>query len=660
MGSEIAWGVPVTRATTHRSAHGYLPISSYGLIGDCRSAALVGADGSVDWLCLPRFDDPSLFGRILDARRGGSWQIRPTGRHVARQQYRDRSNLLRTVYSTSSGVVTLLDFMPVSAPEVEGHARARSEPRLVRLIECLSGEVNLESVIDPAPDYGRAPTRFASDSGHFHGDAGAHHFCFQSSLPLIRARQSFTIRAGETIAFGLRVSRAGHCSKRQWRAAHAQQLARDTQEYWWRWIGGCTYDGPFQEHVWRSALVLKLLTYAPTGAIIAAPTTSLPERIGGYHNYDYRFTWLRDASFTLYAFFQLGLIHEADAFFKWLRLIDLDHRKRDIPNLYTLDGRATAPESTLDNLSGYRGSRPVRLGNAAANQLQLDIYGELLDSAYLYARFGGEISQAMWDELRPVVELAIERWTEPDRSIWEPRGADQHYTYSKLMCWVAVDRGLRIARHFKLPHRERLWVKTRREIHSTIQKRGWNAHLGAFTQTLDGDTLDAAVLRMSQTRFLPDHDVRMKKTVAAVGTKLSDGGVLVRRYLRSRHNAGKASAEGSFLMCSFWLADAMAHVGELDQAQSLFERLLALGSPLGLFAEEADSVTGSLLGNYPQAFTHLALVGAAVNIELARNHTLGEKGLPARNVAAKARTSQRRRTQPVSKHSAPPRNPRSS
>jgi GH15 family glucan-1,4-alpha-glucosidase len=650
----------VTQGTVHRSAHGYLPISSYGLIGDCRSAALVGADGSIDWLCLPRFDDASLFGRILDARRGGYWQIRPEGRHVAKQQYRDRSNLLRTVYSMSSGVVTVLDFMPVTAPEVEGKARARSEPRLVRLIECLSGQVGLESIIDPAPDYGRAPNRFACSAGHFHGDIGSHHFCIQSSIPLVGAHQRFTITAGETIAFSLRVSRAGHCSQRQWSAAHAQRLARDTQEYWWRWIGGCTYDGPFQEHVWRSALALKLLTYAPTGAIIAAPTTSLPERIGSHHNYDYRFTWLRDAAFTLYAFFQLGLIHEADAFFKWLRLIGLDHPKHDIPNLYTLDGRATAPESTLDNLSGYRGSRPVRIGNAAANQLQLDIYGELLDSAYLYARFGGEITAAMWDELRPVVELAIERWAEPDRSIWEPRGGDQHYTYSKLMCWVAVDRGLRIARHFKLPHRERLWVKTRREIHSTIQKRGWNTHLGAFTQTLDGDTLDAAVLRMSQTRFLPDHDVRMKKTVAAVGAQLSDGGVLVRRYLRSPNDQGRASAEGSFLMCSFWLADAMAHIGELDRAQSLFERLLALGSPLGLFAEEADSVTGDLLGNYPQAFTHLALVGAAVNIERARNHTLGERGLPARKVAARARPSHGRLIQPVSKHLAPSRKPRNS
>ncbi len=650
----------MTQGTVHRSAHGYLPISSYGLIGDCRSAALVGADGSIDWLCLPRFDDASLFGRILDARRGGYWQIRPEGRHVAKQQYRDRSNLLRTVYSMSSGVVTVLDFMPVTAPEVEGKARARSEPRLVRLIECLSGQVGLESIIDPAPDYGRAPNRFACSAGHFHGDIGSHHFCIQSSIPLVGAHQRFTITAGETIAFSLRVSRAGHCSQRQWSAAHAQRLARDTQEYWWRWIGGCTYDGPFQEHVWRSALALKLLTYAPTGAIIAAPTTSLPERIGSHHNYDYRFTWLRDAAFTLYAFFQLGLIHEADAFFKWLRLIGLDHPKHDIPNLYTLDGRATAPESTLDNLSGYRGSRPVRIGNAAANQLQLDIYGELLDSAYLYARFGGEITAAMWDELRPVVELAIERWAEPDRSIWEPRGGDQHYTYSKLMCWVAVDRGLRIARHFKLPHRERLWVKTRREIHSTIQKRGWNTHLGAFTQTLDGDTLDAAVLRMSQTRFLPDHDVRMKKTVAAVGAQLSDGGVLVRRYLRSPNDQGRASAEGSFLMCSFWLADAMAHIGELDRAQSLFERLLALGSPLGLFAEEADSVTGDLLGNYPQAFTHLALVGAAVNIERARNHTLGERGLPARKVAARARPSHGRLIQPVSKHLAPSRKPRNS
>jgi GH15 family glucan-1,4-alpha-glucosidase len=326
----------VTQGTVHRSAQGYLPSSAYGLIGDCRSAALVGADGTIDRLYLPRFDDASLFARLLDARRGGYWQIRPSGKHVAKQQYRDRSNLLRTVHSMSSGVVTVLDFMPLNGPDVEGHACARSEPRLVRLIECLSGQVSLESIIDPAPDYGRAANRFASGAGHFHGDIGSHHFCIQSSIPLVGAHQRFTITAGETIAFSLRVTRARHCSQRKWSAAHAHRLARDTQEYWWRWA--------------------------------AAPTTArFRSMSGGRPWQDYRFTWLRDAAFTLYAFFQLGLIHEADAFFKWLSLIGLDHSKHDIPNLYTLDGRATAPESTLDNLSGYRGSRPVRIGNAAAN-----------------------------------------------------------------------------------------------------------------------------------------------------------------------------------------------------------------------------------------------------------------------------------------------------
>ena len=613
--------------SSNRSAGGYLPIGNYGVIGDCRSAALVGSDGSIDWLCLPRFDDGSLFGRIVDARRGGYWQIRPTGRHVAQQQYRDRSNLLRTVYTTATGVVTVLDFMPVNEQNIYQHARAHNDPRVVRLLDCLSGEVELECIIDPAPDYGRTAARFEISGGHFHGDVGKYHFCIESSIRFAGARQRFTMKAGESVAFGLRAGRAGHCSRRKWTAVDAQNLARDTQEFWWRWIADCNYDGPFQEHVWRSALALKLLTYAPTGAIIAAPTTSLPERIGSHHNYDYRFTWLRDAAFTLYAFFQIGLVNEADSFFRWLRLIGLDHGNRDIPNLYTLDGSGHTPESILDNLSGYRGSRPVRIGNAAVNQLQLDIYGELLDSAYLYARFGGKITRAMWDDLHPVVNLAIERWMEPDRSIWEPRGGDQHYTYSKLMCWVAVDRGLRIARRFKLPHSESLWLKTRREIHATIQKRAWNPGLSAFAQTLDGDTLDAAVLRMSQTRFLPNHDERMRQTVVAITAGLADGGVLVRRYRRGENDQGRSSVEGSFLMCSFWLADAMAHVGQLEQAQQLFERLLALGSPLGLFAEEADSVNGDLLGNYPQALTHLALVGAAVNIERARHRTLGAKQL---------------------------------
>ncbi|MBJ7608881.1 MAG: glycoside hydrolase family 15 protein [Candidatus Dormibacteraeota bacterium] len=607
---------------------GYLPIAAYGLIGDCRSAALVSADGSVDWLCLPRFDDPSLFGRILDARRGGHWQICPVEDFRVVQRYRDRSNILETIFSTAGGTAVITDFMPIDDAGVSDHARPHPDPRVVRIVECLTGTVTVRHQFKPAPDYAMAKSRIVADGRRLHGDTEVLHICLQSTVALTAATSRWRMRAGDAIALGLRSDHPGSChnTSKQWTVDRSRELARSTQEYWWQWIDGCTYQGPFQVPVVRSALCLKLMTYAPTGAIIAAPTTSLPEQVGGPRNWDYRFTWLRDASFTLYAFFQVGMVDEANAFFAWLMRIGLGPRGHDVANLYTLDGEARADEHELDSLTGYRNSSPVRTGNAAIHQLQLDVYGELLDSAYLYARFGGSISRTLWRELHAIVELAIDRWQLPDASIWEPRGQSQHFTYSKMMCWVAVDRGLRLAEQFELPHDAARWTAARRDIHTAVTSRGYSQRLRSFTQVLDGDSVDAALLRMTQVRFLRDNDPRLLGTISAVADNLGSG-VLVHRYDVGSADDGLPGDEGAFLLCSFWLADALAHVGRLEEAHRWFEKLMAFASPLGLYAEEADTTSGELLGNFPQAFTHLSLIGAAVNIERARHRNLGVHGL---------------------------------
>ena len=604
---------------------GYLPIGAYALIGDCRSAALVGADGSIDWCCLPRFDSPSLFGRILDAREGGYWQIRPSGDHRSEQRYDDRSNVLRTVFSTGTGLVRVSDFMPIDERTVEQHARPHRNARIVRIVDCLAGTVTMQHHIVPRPDYGRSTVSFSAEGRRFHGDAEGLHFCVVSTGEIRGSRGTFTLHAGGAVAMSLRCQHAtGGCgtSEAGWTVERARRLLRETQAFWWHWISRVRYAGAYPEAVWRSALALKLMTYAPTGAIVAAPTASLPEALGGKRNWDYRYTWLRDASLTLFGLFQLGLHAEAHGFFDWLRSTGIGDGKR-VHNLYRVDGRADLTEQVLVHWRGYRGSRPVRIGNGAVDQLQLDVYGEVLDSAYIYARFGGEISQSLWSELHAVVDLAIDGWERPDASIWESRGEELHYTYSKLMCWVAVDRGLRLAERYGLRHDRDRWEAARRTMHRRVTTDGYNRRLRAFTQTLGGRTLDAAMLRASQVRFLDDRDPRMISTVRAISRRLGEG-VLVSRYRPEELDDGiDHGEEGAFLMCSFWLVDALAHIGEVEQAQRRFELLLAFASPVGLMAEEVDTTTGELLGNYPQAFTHLSLIGAAVNIERARHRHIG-------------------------------------
>jgi GH15 family glucan-1,4-alpha-glucosidase len=597
---------------------GYLHIGDYGVIGDCRSLALVGVDGSIDWCCLPRFDSPSVFSRLLDARNGGCWQIAPVGEYAARQEYIDKSNILRTVFQTPEGLALLVDFMPADEHDIMRHARPHHHPRIVRMITGLSGRVRMRQKIDVRPNYARDPNSLVVENGLYHGDADKLHLCFSGTVPITASQQDFTLHPGQTIVFAMACNHSGQCGRPMNDIESSRLLFRQTQQFWWHWIDQCTYTGPYQTIVWRSALALKLLTYAPTGAIVAAPTTSLPEWIRAGRNWDYRYTWVRDASFTLYALFQLGFRQEAMDFMDWVASLTI---KRGLKILYNLDGRSPGAETTLDHLDGYRRSRPVRVGNGAEGQLQLDIFGELLDTVFIFALNGGKVSERLWEELRLVVEFAIERWREPDAGLWEVRGQNLNFTYSKAMCWCAVDRGIRLAEMLKLPADLARWKRARAEIHEAVTTHGFSQRLQAFTQAFGSDDLDASVLRLVQLGFLRNGDPRLRSTIDVVDAGLSVG-PLVFRYRAQDTDDGFDSPEGSFIICAFWLADALALVGDLEEAERRFSRLLAFASPTGLFSEEVDPGSGALLGNYPQAFSHLAMISAAVNIERRRAGTL--------------------------------------
>lgn len=597
---------------------GYLHLADYGVIGDCRSVALVGVDGSIDWCSLPRFDSPSIFGRLLDQRRGGSWQMAPVGDFACRQEYADKTNILRTIFQTADGMAVLTDFMPVHEADVKQHARPHRHPRIVRMVTGLAGSVRMRMKVDARPNYGADPNRLVAEDGRLHADSGEHHYCITGSRPIRGRTIEFTMQPGETEVFAIAINQRGQCGRRMDDIEDARRLMRLTQQYWWKWINQCTYTGPYQLHVWRSALTLKLLTYAPTGALVAAPTTSLPEWIGGQRNWDYRYTWVRDASFTLYALFQLGFRQEAGDFMRWVTRLTVDH---GLKILYNLDGHSAGAEAELIHLEGYRKSRPVRVGNGAADQVQLDIYGELLDTVFIWAINGGKISRELWRELRKIVDFACLRWEEPDAGLWEVRGENLQFTYSKVMCWVAMDRGLRLAQRFNLPHNSDLWERNRTLVHAAVMRHGWSDRLETFTQSFGSDQLDASALRLVQLGFLPLKDRRLRSTIDAVDNGLSSG-PLVYRYHAANTDDGLSDPEGSFIICAYWLADALALVGDLEQAERRFERLLAFNTPLGLIAEEVDPNTGALLGNFPQAFSHLALISAAINIERRRSNTI--------------------------------------
>jgi GH15 family glucan-1,4-alpha-glucosidase len=591
----------------------YLPIGEHALIGDMHTAALVGSNGTIDWYCPGRFDAPSVFASLLDHRRGGHWSITPRGDDwTSRQLYLPDSAVLLTRFSSEHGVAEITDFMPVDG--IDGRRG------LVRRVHCVRGRMPMVSTFEPRPDYGRAAYDYArgATGARCNGAVPALTLSTRQRLDRTEAglRTDMTLDKGDDATFALLEcpddGAAPDVSEDRTRAAF-----EDTVLFWRTWLGRSRYRGRWQEMVNRAALTLKMLTYAPTGALVAAPTTSLPERIGGRRNWDYRYTWIRDAAFSLYALLRLGFTTEAGAFIAWLtdRVGATPGARTPLQVMYTVDGEAEMPEEVLDHLEGYRGSAPVRIGNAAAGQLQLDIYGELIDSVYLYNKYGSPLSAGEWEDLTRMVDWLCDHWDQADEGVWETRGGRQDFTYSRLMSWVAIERGMRVARKRGLPADLVRWRTERDGIYHQILDRAWNDDVGAFTQHFDATTLDASVLLMPLVKFISPTDPRWLSTLDAIErTLVSDS--LVHRYDPEQAPDGLAGDEGTFSMCTFWYVEALARAGRIDQARLVFDKMLTYANPVGLYSEEIGP-RGELLGNFPQAFTHLALISAAFDLDRA-------------------------------------------
>jgi GH15 family glucan-1,4-alpha-glucosidase len=612
------------------SSH-YQPIENYGVIGNLRTAALVGMDGSIDWLCLPHFDSPSVFAAILDDRIGGRFRIAPTGLNELRRKqfYWPDTNILVTRFLHSAGLGEIEDYMPLG-----GFSPADEE--LVRRVRVIRGQLTFRLECRPAFDYARAKheTSVIEQGVRFQG-AGTT-LDLAASLPLTReeggATATFTLNQGEEAIFVLYGSHGGHAPvqppARCPSPAEAEQLFRDTVAYWRSWLSKSTYRGRWRETVQRSALTLKLLQFEPTGAIVAAPTCSLPEAIGGARNWDYRYTWIRDAAFTLYGLLRIGFTEEAARFRDWLkhRWQQAEcHGSGPLQLMYGIDGRAALPEQTLDHLEGYRGSRPVRIGNKAHEQLQLDIYGELMDAVYLHNKYVEPISYDSWTTLRGLIDWLCDNWQKADEGIWETRSGRQHFVYSKFMAWVALDRSLRLADKRSFPADHARWLAVRDQIYQEVMTQGWDPERNSFVQSYGSKDLDAALLLMPLTFFMAPSDPRMLATIDAIRQPVAAGGLsaggLLYRYTAKAVANNMQGSEGTFNMCTFWLVEALTRAGRrdparLEEARLLFEQMLGYSNHLGLYAEQTGA-SGEALGNFPQGFTHLALISAAFNLDRA-------------------------------------------
>ena len=585
------------------------------MIGNLHTVALITSDGTIDWYCSPRFDSPSMFASLLDADRGGHFALRPAGGEWQNKQlYFPDTNVLITRFLTPAGVGEVQDFMPVGE-RMDGTHR----DRLIRRVLSVRGRMRFELECAPRFGFGRERHRAERHYGGVLFESPDARVALETETPVeVRdddVHASFELAAGQSATFILEHV-PGHYETHGHSAEETRELFEHTVEYWRRWLAQSRYRGRWREIVHRSALTLKLLTYAPTGAIVAAPTTSLPEVIGGERNWDYRYTWIRDAAFSLYSLLRLGFTEEATAFMDWLteRLAGM-HLQEPSPLqiMYGIDGRREIPERLLEHLEGYRGSAPVRVGNNAATQLQLDIYGELVDSIYLYDKYGTPISHQSWDDLAHMVNWVCENWDQADEGIWETRGGRQHSTYSRLQCWVAVERALRMATARGLPTDRARLEAARDQIYRQIHERGWNKKREAFVQHYDADVLDASVLLMPLMKFIAPQDPRWLSTLHAIGNELTSDS-LVYRYNPAATPDGLAGHEGTFSICTFWYVEALARAGRLDDARLIFEKMLTYANHLGLYAEQIGP-TGEQLGNFPQAFTHLALISAAVNLD---------------------------------------------
>jgi len=618
-------------------------IADYGFLSDCHTGALVASDGSIEWMCLPHFDSPSIFGALLD-RGAGSWRVGPYGLYVpAGRRYIPGTNMIETTWMTPQGWLRVLDALTIGAWHDNKHGSSHTRPPtdydadhlLVRLIECMQGEVQVEIVCEPMLQYGTAPATWTIVQT---GEDGA---CLVDAVIEMDAEQidatdevvpsdPTAVRLFSDIRMGIEGNRTHgrhtmHEGEKRFcaiswteerggphTAEQAEEYLERTGHFWRTWLAEGTYpDHPWRYHLQRSALVLKGLTFMPTGALVAAPTTSLPETPQGERNWDYRYCWMRDASFTLWALHALGLDWEADDFVQYVA--DMERNEDgSLQIMYGIKGQKDLEESTLENLKGYEGAVPVRVGNGAYNQRQNDVFGAVLDSVYLHSKNRDHIPERLWPVLDAQVGCAEAAWKQPDQGIWEARGEPKHYVSSKLMCWVALDRGARLAERRGQAEDTEKWQEVAEEIRADILERGVDKR-GVFRQHYDTDSLDASCLLVPLFRFLGPDDERVRATVAAIRDELTENG-LVLRYRTDETDDGLQGEEGTFLMCSFWLVSALSEIGEDREAEHLCERLLSYGSPLQLYAEELEASSGRHLGNYPQAFTHLALINAVTHV----------------------------------------------
>jgi len=603
----------------------YKPIENYGIIGDMHTAALVGVDGSIDWFCYPHFDSPGIFAALLDDKKGGYFQIAPTREDVTKKQfYWPETNVLISRFMSADGVAEVIDFMTVHDPEHE----TDHPHQLVRSVKTVRGSVHFKMTCQPAFNFARDEHTVDAESNRVVFSTKNIRLALLSDIELNTqngtAVAEFNLNEGETAVFLFQDMKSSRSEPERITAQLTQKLLNETIGYWQNWLSHCNYKGRWREMVYRSALTLKLLTFKPTGAIVAAPTTGLPEGIGGERNWDYRYAWIRDAAFTLYALMRIGFSEEAAAFMKWIeaRCHELNP-DGSLQIMYGIDGRHKLDEEILSHLAGYRGSRPVRIGNAAYNQLQLDIYGELLDTVYLYNKYGSPISYDLWTQITRLLDYVCKNWNQEDEGIWEIRSGRQRFTYSLLMCWVALDRGLRLASKRSFPANYDKWLKNRDMIYQTVMEKGWSKERKAFVQYIGSKTLDASNLMMPLVFFVSPTDPRMLQTLDAVNLSPNKGGLvsdsLVYRYNAAETRDGLRGQEGTFNICTFWLVEALTRAGRYDrhrlsQARFMFEKMLGYSNHLGLFSEEIGPC-GEALGNFPQAFTHLALISSAFNLD---------------------------------------------
>jgi GH15 family glucan-1,4-alpha-glucosidase len=591
---------------TDPQSRSYLPIASHGVIGDLRTVALVATDGTIDWYCPSAFDAPSVFGAILDRERGGHYRIAPVRDCATRQLYLPDTNVLITRFLSPDGVGEVQDFMPVGADQ-----------RLIRRVVCVRGSMRFELECEPRFNYGRDRHATATSAAGASFRSPALTLTLGTSVPLRQTTAGvsaeFDLEGGQSTTFVL--AETGELPERVSEAT-AERLLAETVQYWQDWISRSRYTGRWREIVNRSALTLKLLTYAPTGAIVAAPTTSLPERLGGARNWDYRYTWVRDAALTLGPLLSLGYADELRAFGRFLeRCLESGAANGSGPLqvLYGIDGRAHVPEEILDHLEGYRGSAPVRIGNDAAHQLQLDIYGEIIDAVYLLDRHTKHMAHDVWRTIAAAADWLCESWDQPDEGIWETRGGRQRFTHSHLMCWVALDRAIRIAHDRGFPADRERWLSVRDEIFHRIMDSCWSEPRRAFVQHEQSDVVDASVLLMPLVGFISPTDPRWLSTLDAITSRLVADS-LVHRYDPAASPDGLDGDEGTFSICSFWYVEALARAGRVVEARLAFEKMLTYANHLGLYSEEVGP-SGELLGNFPQAFTHLALIRAAISLD---------------------------------------------